>query len=92
VIDWLTRSNNNPNHHHHHHDTATECLPEIPVTTGTAVTDRKSKFVAHVARITCERDALQVVAALKRNNKKIATATHNIVAYRYIDAQSGQLV
>ncbi|KAJ3023628.1 hypothetical protein HKX48_002177 [Thoreauomyces humboldtii] len=43
--------------------------------------ERKSIFVAHVAAITSLDDVCLVMAAL-RTNKRIARATHNIMAYR----------
>lgn len=43
--------------------------------------DRKSSFVAHVARVRSIHEVKVVVAHLLQN-KKIAKATHNILAYR----------
>jgi len=48
---------------------------------GAPLTDRKSKFVAFCARVRSVEQANAVVANLKLN-KRIAVATHNMVAYR----------
>lgn len=45
--------------------------------------DRKSVFVAHVAPVQSARQVQRVVAKLLEN-KKIAKATHNIMAYRIV--------
>jgi len=48
---------------------------------GEARVDRKSKFVAHCARVTSEHQVRLVKQELL-SNKRIAEATHNILAYR----------
>ncbi|XP_064399070.1 protein IMPACT-A-like isoform X2 [Halichondria panicea] len=48
---------------------------------GQPLTDRKSTFQAHLARVS-STDELETVIAVLKQNKKIATATHNIMAYR----------
>ena len=48
---------------------------------GEPLTDRKSTFQAHVAEVTAVEQVSIVLCELK-SNRKIATATHNIVAYR----------
>eukprot|EP01132_Coremiostelium_polycephalum_P002102 gene2102-2590_t len=50
--------------------------------TGQSVTDRKSKFQAHLAIVNSERDVELVLDQLM-TNKKIADATHNMYAYRF---------
>lgn len=55
----------------------------VDIVHGDPLTDRRSAFQAHAARVTCIEEVNQVVETLKAN-KKIATATHNIVAYRII--------
>lgn len=57
--------------------------PLIDILHGDPVTDRRSAFQAHAARVTSIEEVNRVVDTLK-SNKKIATATHNIVAYRII--------
>lgn len=52
---------------------------------GEPLTDRKSTFQAHVAEATTVEQVSIVLHELK-SNRKIATATHNIVAYRIHDA------
>jgi hypothetical protein len=56
---------------------------EIPpaIFTSEALLDRKSSFVAHVAEVHNVHEVKVVVAHLLQN-KKIAKATHNILAYR----------
>lgn len=49
---------------------------------GETVVDRKSVFQAHVANIKSSSQ-VQVVRDTLMQNKKIANATHNIVAYRF---------
>jgi uncharacterized protein (UPF0248 family) len=47
-----------------------------------AVTDRKSKFIAHLAEVHSLEDVKLAVEELKLSSKKIAEATHNTFAYR----------
>lgn len=56
---------------------------ETPPTifTSEALLDRKSSFVAHVAKVQSIHEVKVVVAHLLQN-KKIAKAAHNILAYR----------
>ncbi|XP_050016631.1 protein IMPACT isoform X2 [Alexandromys fortis] len=62
-----------------------EHVPEIeelpPVDHGVPITDRRSTFQAHVAPVVCPEQVKMVLAKLYEN-KKIASATHNIYAYR----------
>lgn len=57
----------------------TEELP--PVAHGVPITDRRSTFQAHVAPVVCPEQVKMVLGKLYEN-KKIASATHNIYAYR----------
>lgn len=59
--------------------TETEELP--PIDHGVPVTDRRSTFQAHLAPVVCPEQVKMVLAKLYEN-KKIASATHNIYAYR----------
>lgn len=59
---------------------------------GEPLTDRKSVFQAHIARVTCMEDVNAVLQQLKDSNRKIATATHNTLAYRIASAQGGALL
>ena len=58
---------------------------------GEPLTDRKSTFQAHVAEVTTV-DQISIVLQELKSNKKIATATHNIVAYRIHDTARQVLV
>ncbi|KAL0489912.1 hypothetical protein AKO1_005443 [Acrasis kona] len=53
----------------------------IHITSGEPKTVLKSKFIAHCAKINSREEYGQMISELK-NDKKIATATHNISAYR----------
>lgn len=57
----------------------TEDLP--PVAHGVPITDRRSTFQAHVAPVISLEQVKMVLGKLYEN-KKIASATHNIYAYR----------
>lgn len=61
-----------------------ECQDDHVVTVyrSEAMTDRKSKFVAHLAPVSCRAD---VDAMLRQvlQDRKVAAATHNILAYRF---------
>lgn len=54
---------------------------KIHITHGEAVTERKSTFQAHLARVSSVEYAKKTIQHVKEN-KKLATATHNISAYR----------
>uniref|UniRef100_A0A8D0L9D3 Impact RWD domain protein n=1 Tax=Sphenodon punctatus TaxID=8508 RepID=A0A8D0L9D3_SPHPU len=56
-----------------------ENLP--PIIHGTPMTDRRSTFQAHLAPVVYPKQVKMVLGKLYEN-KKIATATHNIYAYR----------
>lgn len=69
-----------------------ESAPEAelpPIAHGVPITDRRSTFQAHVAPVVCLEQVKKVLAKLYEN-KKIASATHNIYAYRiyYEDKQT----
>ncbi|KAM7012123.1 protein IMPACT [Tautogolabrus adspersus] len=61
---------------HHAHD---EELP--PIKHGNTITDRRSTFQPHLAPVVTPRQVKMVLEKLYEN-KKIASATHNIYAYR----------
>ncbi|KAG2181355.1 hypothetical protein INT43_008938 [Umbelopsis isabellina] len=67
--------------------TEDELLDCPDIESGEAIIDRKSVFVAHVAPVTSV-DQVEVVRRKLLQNKKIAKATHNILAYR-IQLDSG---
>ncbi len=46
------------------------------------LTLKKSRFMAHARHVHSEGEALQFLEELRTTNKRIADATHNIVAYR----------
>lgn len=52
-----------------------------PIAHGVPITDRRSTFQAHLAPVVCIDQVKKVLAKLYEN-KKIASATHNIYAYR----------
>ncbi|KAJ2078533.1 hypothetical protein H4R24_004419 [Coemansia sp. RSA 988] len=61
------------------HDAGRNSMPLI--FTGQTFEMKKSVFVAHVARVTTAEDLVRVRDALMKD-KRIAQATHNILAYR----------
>lgn len=61
----------------------------IEIVAGEPITDRKSKFVAHGAAVRSLEEVEAVKDALLQD-RRIARATHNMVAYRFHDA-SGDL-
>lgn len=56
-------------------------LATIPIISGEPITEKKSKFQAHLAHVTDVHQVQEVISTLL-TNKKIAQATHNISAYR----------
>eukprot|EP00947_MAST-08B_sp_MAST-8B-sp1_P002071 g2071.t1 len=63
----------------------TACNSSCPtIVHGEPIIDRKSTFIAHLARVDTPAD---VAAVLRRllENRKIARASHNIMAYRIFD-------
>ena len=61
----------------HRHSTEEEPL----IYHGDPIIDRRSTFQAHVAPVVC-KDHVKDVTQFLKTNKKIASATHNITAYR----------
>lgn len=59
---------------------------------GEPLMDRKSVFQAHVAHVTCMEDVDGALKQLKGTNRKIATATHNTLAYRIEGVNSSELL
>jgi hypothetical protein len=55
---------------------------------GEPITDRKSTFQAHLCRVSSREQVRAVLAALN-TDRKIARATHNMVAYRILAEGSG---
>jgi putative IMPACT (imprinted ancient) family translation regulator len=53
-----------------------------------SVKDRKSEFIGHVARVTSLTEVEQFREQVLRD-KKVARATHNIMAYRFTDKSTG---
>jgi hypothetical protein len=62
-----------------------------PIHSGEPILDRRSTFQAHVAPVVTVDQVNQVVARLLEN-KKIASATHNMYAYRIFNAAKGQYI
>lgn len=69
-------------------ETITDDLPSI--FSSEPLVDRKSVFVAHIAAVKSPKHVNQVMSALLAN-KKIARATHKIMAYR-IQLSSGSIL
>mmetsp|Transcript_43540 Transcript_43540/g.170408 ORF Transcript_43540/g.170408 Transcript_43540/m.170408 type:complete len:281 (-) Transcript_43540:751-1593(-) len=66
-------------------------LKDIPaIYSGSPFTDRKSTFQAHLTEVHSEADLSAFLLALQSVNK-IASATHNILAYRFVDETTGNL-
>lgn len=63
----------------------------VEILHGEPVVDRKSVFQAHLARVSCI-EQVNCVHRQLLSDKKIAAATHNIVAYRFRDEVRGVLV
>ncbi len=63
-------------------------VEEFEIISGEPIVDRKSTFQAHVACVTKERE-VQLVMQKLRENRKIARASHNIMAYRIEGRQPG---
>ncbi|KAI6651466.1 hypothetical protein LOD99_5074 [Oopsacas minuta] len=64
---------------------------ELKIFHGEPLTDRKSVFQSHACRVSSVTEVDHMLTALK-SNKKIAQATHNILAYRFIDKERGVLM
>eukprot|EP00758_Cryptobia_borreli_P019335 Tbor_TRINITY_DN8348_c0_g1::TRINITY_DN8348_c0_g1_i1::g.21107::m.21107 len=59
----------------------------ISILRGEIISDRKSKFLAHIARVSSIKEVEEVVSEI-RSNKWIASAHHpSIYAYRFIDSK-----
>ena len=67
--------------------TAESCA--IDIMAGDPITDRKSKFVAHVAKVSSLEDVINVVEVLRRNRVIAAAAHPTIYAYRF---RSGSVI
>ena len=63
---------------------------KISIFTGEILTDRKSHFQAHICKVNSKDEIKNALSTLLQNSK-VAAATHNIVAYRYVSS-SGVLV
>ncbi|XP_076044233.1 protein IMPACT-B-like isoform X3 [Oratosquilla oratoria] len=57
------------------------------IISGEIISDRKSHFQPHLAAVTSQDEVKQVVSKLY-TNKKIANATHNMLAYRIAGSRS----
>ena len=76
TIDTKASSNKFHKHHHHSGDNV-----NTPIYHGEPIVDRRSTFQAHLSPVHCLEEVHRSLHALK-SNKKIASATHNISAYR----------
>ncbi|CAN9500662.1 unnamed protein product [Ophioblennius macclurei] len=79
IPDLRTLKLNTANEHLFLNQTNDEELP--PIKHGNAITDRRSTFQPHLAPVVAPRQVKMVLEKLYEN-KKIASATHNIYAYR----------
>ncbi|CAJ1060026.1 protein IMPACT [Xyrichtys novacula] len=79
VPDFRMLKLNTENAHLFMQDSDDEELP--PIKHGNAITDRRSTFQPHLAPVLAPRQVKTVLEKLYEN-KKIASATHNIYAYR----------
>lgn len=70
-------------------DIINEPVPEI-YSSPEPLVDRRSVFVAHVAEVHSPSQVRAVIAKLLEN-KKVAKATHNIMAYR-IEMEDGRML
>lgn len=59
-----------------------------PIQHGDTITDRKSVFQAHVAQVRSFQD-VQVMMSRLLEDRKIAKAAHNILAYRIVHSETG---
>ncbi|KAH3767026.1 UPF0029 family protein [Pelomyxa schiedti] len=64
-------------------------LTDMAIVHSEPILDRKSKFIAHAARISDSSQVQEFIQVLK-SDKSIATATHNVVAHRVL-LPNGQL-
>ena len=71
--------------------TASPAVPELDISHGEPLMDRKSVFQCHLCRVSSQTEVQQMLTTLK-SNKKIAMATHNILAYRLIERERGVLM
>lgn len=79
IPDFRTLKLNTENEHLFMHHSDDEELP--PIKHGNTITDRRSTFQPHLAPVVTPRQVKMVLEKLYEN-KKIASATHNIYAYR----------
>ena len=62
----------------------------MEIVTGDSMRRKKSKFVAHAARVRSLKD-VELMMGLLMGESRIAKATHNIMAYRFRPADNGPL-
>nr|XP_046247509.1 protein IMPACT isoform X2 [Scatophagus argus] len=79
IIDYRTFKLSTENAHLFMDHVTDEEVP--PIKHGNAITDRRSTFQPHLAPVVTPRQVKMVLEKLYEN-KKIASATHNIYAYR----------
>ena len=59
---------------------------ELNFATSEPIVDRKSTFVGRAIEVHSRAEATSALLWLKRHNKKVAKATHNIVAWRIVES------
>lgn len=77
---------------HRDTDSLLELGEEPPWTLSDPVTEKKSVFLARAAPVTSKALAESYIAHLLSTNKKVASATHNITAYRIRGAGNADVV
>ena len=73
------------------HPSSTSALDIIPIIHGKPHVEKKSTFQCHLARVQSKEEISDILVALK-SVPKIARATHNMYAYRFIDPDNQSLV
>lgn len=93
-MELLQQQQNNTNTNMNENDQTTSTTSnnekEIQIAAGEPVTDRKSTFQAFLSVVHNVEETKQMLRQLM-TNKKIATATHNMFAFRFRDSQ-GKIV
>ena len=73
------------------HCSCTESEPVPHIISGETTTVKKSTFQGHIAIVTTMKEVKSVLRKLKEN-RKVAQATHNILAYRLHGVKEGSYI
>ncbi|KAG2378576.1 hypothetical protein C9374_008215 [Naegleria lovaniensis] len=93
IEEYIRSTMNNPSSHSHKGNspnTNSAVEKRIPIIHGEPFTEKKSKFIGHVATVHSLQEVDTMLEQLKEDDK-IANATHNICAYR-IRTQGDQIL